>query len=143
MKKLLNKKWYHVVLIILLLFFIGCTVSKLAAEKDKLGSEIPDEAPAAMPPKFETGPATYAVEIYGDGFTESELMVNRGDTVIWKNMREGKLKTALIQGTKNCVYLKGKLLQPDEKFEWTFMEEGKCQVMDAVTKVHFMDVIVK
>ncbi|PIN74213.1 hypothetical protein COV20_01200 [Candidatus Woesearchaeota archaeon CG10_big_fil_rev_8_21_14_0_10_45_16] len=80
-------------------------------------------------------PAFYIIRIDQKGFKPAFLEVKVGDTVEWQNIRSTyRLNKALIVGSWLCGHFQSPLLQINDTFSWTFTQEGKCQIVDAVTK---------
>jgi plastocyanin len=85
----------------------------------------------------------HRIKITEDGFEPEELTINVGDKVIWQNVRDGRLKKALVLGSRQCINIKSNSLETGDTFEWTFNQAEKCIFVDAITKYQTGEVNVK
>ncbi len=119
----------------------GC-VQKLgdSAKTELAVSPLPAEKAATTPSVAET---ERVVLVKDNGFEPSELTINAGDTVVWKNARSGRLTTAIIQGSKQCVNIKSPLLKYGQEFRIKFSKPISCQIIEAITTDQISTIIVK
>ncbi|HLC52048.1 MAG TPA: hypothetical protein VJI98_02280 [Candidatus Nanoarchaeia archaeon] len=122
-------------LILIIVLLVGC--GPVVVEETK--------EPELVPPQLEelVSPAVHTIKITETGFEPSAITIKTGDTVVWENVRSGRLNTALVVGTKQCVFIKSKLLKTGETFEKTFDEVDTCQFLDAVTNTQLVKVIIE
>ena len=71
----------------------------------------------------------YVVKLTEDGFEPVKLNVKSGDKVVWKNERSAK---AMILGTRKCRDVKSKIFESGESYEYTFIEKGRCDIVDGI-----------
>ena len=83
------------------------------------------------------------VEITNDGFSPDELKIKVGETVVWKNVRSGKFKKAMIVGAQKCTPVRSKFYLPGEEFSWTFSEPLKCTIVDGMVTTQTMKLTVE
>jgi plastocyanin len=104
---------------------------------------------------IEKGPKTYLVKLVDGGFdmtsmkdlsTEdfdiSELNINVGDTIEWKNVRQGNYKIALLVGNQKCSNIKSGFFNSGESFSWTFNETGTCWISDGIFTTQAIKIII-
>ena len=101
-------------------------------------AEEEDEEPA---PPVERS-TTYTVNLIDGGFEVPEIYINAGDTVVWQNVREGRVSKAMIIGIKSCKKIKSPVFNPGDVFSWTFNEPGTCEIVGGIYTTQLMKVIV-
>lgn len=77
----------------------------------------------------------YVVELTDDGFSTRELNLKVGDTLQWKNTRQGRFgryTDAFIIGGWDCPTIKSEILHPEDTFTHTFTEPGRCTITDGI-----------
>lgn len=89
------------------------------------------------------GPQTKIVLLNSDGFEHTQLKIKVGDTVEWKNVRDGTPNLAMVLGVRNCFDVKSGILNNGESFSWTFEEAETCQIVDGILTTKSMKVIVE
>ncbi len=106
---------------------------------------IPEQNISAVPKTIPAEPTakSHTVLLIGGGFEIREVRIKAGDTVIWKNEREGRYSKALVLGTKACAKLKSSFFGPGELFRWKFEAPGECVVVDGIYTTQTMKVIVE
>lgn len=82
------------------------------------------------------------VEMNPNGFSPDEITIKAGDSIVWRNTREGRLGRGMILGTRLCAEVKSGMFGPGESFEWTFTKPGSCIVVDGVLTTKTMTVTV-
>jgi len=83
------------------------------------------------------------VEITDDGFSPDVLNIKSGETIIWKNVRDGQFKKSMIVGAQKCIKVRSEFYQPGEEFSWTFTEPLKCTIVDGMVTTQTMKIIVE
>jgi predicted nucleic acid-binding protein/plastocyanin len=91
-----------------------------------------DEVIEDLPLEVISGPTTHEVLLNNEGFAETDIEINVGDTVVWKNGRTGSVKKALIIGTKKCRAAKSKVYNPGEQYSYTFTEPQLCVIAGGI-----------
>ncbi len=91
----------------------------------------------------EPGLATHTVKMVDGGFSVAELKVKAGDTVVWQNIRQGRFKTAMVMGVRECRGIKSGSFDSGESYRWTFEEAGECTVVDGIYTEETMKVVVE
>ena len=124
------------VLVILTLFIslVGC--------QEEVTENLVETEPASFQDFLDKeNVKTYQVKITDDGFEPPVIQIKVGETIEWENVR--KNKKAQIIGIKQCYKVKSKLLNPGEKFNWTFQVAEPCTVVDVVIKGHLNKITVE
>ncbi|MFH1276698.1 MAG: hypothetical protein ABIH82_06320 [Candidatus Woesearchaeota archaeon] len=89
---------------------------------------------------------THIVDLIDGGFdvdpTTKSISIAVGDTVEWKNIRDGSFKKAMIIGTRNCNKIKSKIYDVGESYSWKFDQAGTCLIADGIYTRQAMSVIV-
>jgi plastocyanin len=79
--------------------------------------------------------STHIIAIGNTQFHPDKLIIRKGDTIIWKNVRDHpRLKKAIIVGPVLCGRFESEIFMPEESYQWTFEKEGKCTIVEAVGK---------
>lgn len=86
-------------------------------------------SPAVVEP---TTTQSHIIDVEKLKFTPDTITINTGDTIVWRNTREGRWNTFQLVGTRECYDLKSPLLGEGEQFEWTFEHPMKCTVVDII-----------
>ena len=90
------------------------------------------------------GSTTHTVNLIDGGFELSKINIEVGDTVVWQNVRDGKIKKAMVIGaTNNCRRLKSKVFLPGDMYSWTFEKVGTCTVVGGIYTTQAMKVIIE
>lgn len=109
-------------------------------------SEIVEEAAVpevGVPPVVELEPQSTYVVLDGVGFGVKEVRIKVGETVAWKNEREGRQQKAMVLGTQWCAFVKSGFFNPGEVYRATFNKAGTCTVVDGMYTTELMKVIVE
>ena len=93
-------------------------------------------------PVIEVGPQSVYVSLIGVGFSVPEVTIKVGETVAWKNEREGRQQRAMVLGTQWCAFVKSGFFNPGEVYRATFNKIGTCTVVDGMYTTETMKVIV-
>jgi len=104
---------------------------------------------------IEIGPKTHIIKLIDGGFdmtsmkdlsTEDfgiyELNIKEGDTIEWKNVRQGNYKIGLLVGNRKCSNIKSGFFNSGESFSWTFNESETCWVSDGIFTTQAIKVII-
>lgn len=94
-------------------------------------------------PEVERVPESTYVTLSGVGFEVKEVRIKVGETVAWKNEREGRQTKAMVLGTQWCAFVKSKMFGPGEVYRATFNKAGTCTVVDGMYTTELMKVIVE
>lgn len=89
-----------------------------------------------------SGPETHTIEMNDEGFSTGELTIKAGDTIVWQNVRQGRMKGAMVIGMRECRDAKSGLFNPGESFSWTFKEAGICTIVDGIYTEEEMKIVV-
>ena len=103
--------------------------------------EAEEEVETAPPAEPEI--TTHTIEMDNDGFEEDSITINVGETVSWKNVRTGTLKTAMVIGTQSCRNAKSGIFNNGETYSYTFDEAMTCTIVDGILTTTSMKVIVE
>ena len=102
---------------------------------------LPEEE---LPPAVELGPQSTYVILTDVGFGVPEVRIKVGETVAWKNEREGRQPKAMVLGTQWCsTIVRSRLFGPGEVYRATFTKAGTCTVVDGMYTTELMKVIVE
>ncbi len=102
---------------------------------------LPEEE---LPPAVELGPQSTYITLTDVGFGVPEVRIKVGETVAWKNEREGRQTKAMVLGTQWCsTIVKSSLFGPGEVYRATFNKAGACTVVDGMYTTEMMKVIVE
>ena len=97
-----------------------------------------------VPPVVELEPQSTYVILDGVGFGEvKEVKIKVGETVAWKNEREGRQQKAMVLGTQWCAFVKSGFFNPGEVYRATFNKAGTCTIVDGMYTTELMKVIVE
>ena len=88
-------------------------------------------------------PTINVVNMVDTGFSQPQIVINKGESVTWKNTRSGKVKMAMIVGTQSCRDARSGIFLTGEEFSYTFDKSGSCQVVDGIMTTKLMKVIVR
>ncbi len=116
-------------------------VDTTAPEEELLEEEIVEEAPLLE--EVENRTASHYVNLVEGGFEIEEITIKVGETVAWKNEREGYVNKAMILGTKQCQPIRSGIFMPGEVFRWTFTKAETCVIVDGIYTTEMMNVIVQ
>jgi plastocyanin len=83
------------------------------------------------------------VEITNDGFSPDVLTIKVGETVVWKNVRNGNFKKSMIVGAQKCTKVRSDFYLPGEEFSWTFTEPLKCTFVDGMVTTQTMKLTIE
>ncbi len=109
----------------LFIFLIGC--------QEEVTEPLVENEPASLQDFLDKeNVKTYRIKITDNGFEPPGLNIKVGETVEWENVR--KNTKAQVIGTKQCYKVKSQLLQPGEKFNYTFNVVEPCTIVDVVVK---------
>lgn len=127
------------------LFSILCILLVVSCVPEALEQQVEPEEPELVPPQLVESslPSRHIIKITNTGFEPDLIIIKTGDTVVWENIRTGKINTALVAGTRQCVAIKSKLLKPGETFEKVFDEVNTCQFVEGVTNTHLVKVFIE
>jgi len=104
--------------------------------------ESETEEPDKITGNFVASP-TNVINMVETGFSQPQIVINKGETVTWENTRTGKVNIALIIGTKLCRDIKSKILKSGEDYSYTFEKSGTCTIVDGIMTTKLMKVIVR
>ncbi len=144
-------------LIVLSLFIVACAPSEKALEStaSEGAKEIVKEEPVEevveepadvveeVAEEAEAAGSIHTVKVTDAGFNPDQVSINAGDTVVWENVRTGKINNAMILGTKLCTKIKSEIFAPGETFEWTFDDPEPCTIVDGIYTNKVMKVLVE
>ncbi|PIN76604.1 hypothetical protein COV17_01845 [Candidatus Woesearchaeota archaeon CG10_big_fil_rev_8_21_14_0_10_36_11] len=88
-------------------------------------------------------PKTHVIEMTGIGFGKDVLTINVGDTVEWKNSRNGGYTNAMVIGTMWCRDVKSSIFEPGLSYQYTFTETGTCTIVDGIFTTETMKVVIE
>ena len=84
-------------------------------------------------PPTEERETVHTMPLVGVGFPENVFTIKVGDTIEWKNEREGlRYDKAMIVGTRLCSRVKSPLYSIGESYKYTFTQKGTCLIVDGV-----------
>jgi plastocyanin len=110
--------------------FIEEEVIEIVVGKEIIvGDEIDEETEVDEELEVEEDPI---VQLIDGGLDKDKLSVSVGDTVVFKNVRDGHYKIGLVVGNRECRDLKSGFFGAGESFGWTFTEPQTCWVSDAI-----------
>ena len=112
----------------------------------QLGTNKSEEQDTEEPDKITANivaPPINVIEMVATGFSQSQIIINKGETVTWKNVRSGKVKMAMIVGTQSCSKARSGIFNTGEEYSYTFDKSGSCQVVDGIITTQLMKVIVR
>ncbi len=125
----------------------GAAVAEEAAEEnDTEETLIPEEEIVLEETarEIERVPESTYVILSGIGFEVKEVRIKVGETVAWKNEREGRQTKAIVLGTQWCSSIvRSKMFGPGEVYRATFNKAGTCTVVDGMYTTELMKVIVE
>ncbi len=125
----------------------GAAVAEEPTKNESLKEEAAEEI--AIPevevqPAAELGPQSTYVTLTDVGFGVPEVRIKVGETVAWKNEREGRQQKAMVLGTQWCsTIVKSRLFGPGEVYRATFNKAGTCTVVDGMYTTETMKVVVE
>lgn len=103
-----------------------------------------EEAVEEASPELERVPESTYITLTGVGFGVPDVHIKVGETVAWKNEREGRQTKAMVLGTQWCSgIVRSKLFGPGEVYRATFNKAGTCTVVDGMYTTELMKVIVE
>ncbi|MBT4539835.1 hypothetical protein HOI26_05390 [Candidatus Woesearchaeota archaeon] len=70
------------------------------------------------------------VSITPEGFFPREIIVNPGDSVVWRNDR--RYWESSVIGVRDLHMMQSEILSPGETFLWTFNEPGEYTYVDVI-----------
>ena len=121
----------------------GAAVAEEPADIDVSTEEVAISEEEIQPP-VELGPQSTYVILTDVGFGLPEVRIKVGETVAWKNEREGRQTKAMVLGTQWCsAIVKSRLFGPGEVYRATFTKAGTCTVVDGMYTTEIMKVIVE
>jgi len=95
-------------------------------------------------PIIEPGPQSAYITLIEGGFEIPEVRIKVGETVVWKNEREGRQQRAMVLGTQWCsTIVRSGFFGPGEVYRATFSQAGTCTVVDGLYTTEMMKVIVE
>lgn len=126
----------------------GAAVSAEAvAENTSAEAIVPEEETTPVEeasPEIERVPESTYITLTGVGFGLPEVRIKVGETVAWKNEREGRQTKAIVLGTQWCSSIvRSKMFGPGEVYRVTFNKAGTCTVVDGMYTTELMKVIVE
>ena len=126
----------------------GATVAVEPEIMDTLAKETEMVEEAAVPdveaqPVVELEPQSTYVILNGVGFGVKEVRIKVGETVAWKNEREGRQQKAMVLGTQWCAFVKSGFFNPAEVYRATFNKAGTCTVVDGMYTTETMKIVVE
>lgn len=94
--------------------------------------------------EIERVPESTYITLTDVGFGVPEVRIKVGETVAWKNEREGRQQKAMVLGTQWCSSIvRSTLFGPGEVYRATFNKVGTCTVVDGMYTTELMKVIVE
>ena len=72
----------------------------------------------------------HLVEVINETFSPSTLTIKIGDTVTWKNMRDGYYGKVMIVGSRECRTIRSGILEKGQTFSYTFNQTDSCIITD-------------
>ncbi len=130
----------------------GAAVSEEAVpENTSAEAIVPEEEITAVEETVEEAsteiervPESTYITLTGVGFGVPDVHIKVGETVAWKNEREGRQTKAMVLGTQWCSgIVRSKLFGPGEVYRATFDKKGTCTVVDGMYTTELMKVIVE
>ncbi len=100
-----------------------------------------EASPQASP--VEIGPQSVYVSLIEGGFEAPEVRIKIGETVAWKNEREGRQPRAMVLGTQWCSFVRSGIFGPGEVYRASFNRTGTCTIVDGMYTTETMKVIVE
>ena len=85
----------------------------------------------------------HVVKLIEGGFSEKELTIKAGDTIVWKNERTGRVKKGLVFGNQKCRDVKSSFIMAGEEFSWTFEKPMFCLISDGIYTTQSLKVTVE
>lgn len=111
-------------------------------EQEPLEEEVVvEEAPIVE--ELQNRTISHYVNLIEGGFEVPEITIKVGETVAWKNEREGYVSKAMVLGTKQCQPIRSGMFGPGEVFRWTFTKAETCIIADGIYTTETMKVIVE
>ena len=111
-------------------------------DEEPLNEEINvEEAPVLE--EIQNRTTSHYVSMIESGFEVPEITIKVGETVAWKNEREGHVSKAMVLGTKQCQPIRSGTFLPGEVFRWTFTKAETCIIVDGIYTTQTMKVIVE
>ena len=86
---------------------------------------------------------THTVKMTSSGFNPDKLYIKLGDTVVWENVRSGKINKAMIIGVRECRQIRSDFLKSGESFSWTFIAPVTCTIADGVMTTKESKIVVE
>ncbi len=111
-------------------------------EEEESSAEPADELTGSVVAE-EDLPQTHAVDLIEGGFSTDSITIKVGDSVVWKNEREGRYTKGLIIGAQKCRAVRSDFLAPGDSFTWTFTKAETCLIVDGIYTTEVMKVIVE
>ncbi|MBS3165894.1 hypothetical protein J4444_02110 [Candidatus Woesearchaeota archaeon] len=99
----------------------------------------PTETAPVVPSARETRKVVNLIE---GGFAVDKIDILVGDTIEWKNVRDGKMNKAMIVGSTGCEKVKSSIYLPGKSYEYTFTKPVKCVIVDGIFTTQTMKVVV-
>jgi hypothetical protein len=114
------------------------------SEVEEVSIEEPEEVVEEVPEEqiIPEGPRTRKIHLIDGGFSSSALTIRVNDTVLWKNVREGRYNMALVLGNRECRDVKSSLFYLGDSYNFTFTEPMKCWVSDGIYTTQAMEITV-
>jgi plastocyanin len=135
--------------IITIFLLVGCSTevivepTPIETPEPEPVPEVIEDTPVVEPEVVEVAETTHQVEINKNGFEPKEIDIKVGDTVVWKNVRSGRLDKTMILGSQSCVNIKSAILMPGDEFSHTFEKVRECTFIDAITTTQIMKIVVE
>lgn len=94
--------------------------------------------------EIERVPESTYITLTDVGFGVPEVRIKVGETVAWKNEREGRQSKAMVLGTQWCSSIvRSTLFGPGEVYRATFNKAGTCTIVDGMYTTELMKVVVE
>lgn len=167
----MNKSLVLVSILVISLLLIACTPKPQVTDEESgnlaeageseqpaeqlTGGAVAEEATAeetaAEPVQKATAPPSqpgidllrvHVIEVTDNGFVPNELAIKVGETVVWKNVRTGKVDKTMIVGNRQCSNIKSNIFGPGGTFSWTFDHADECTIVDGIFTTKLSKIII-
>jgi outer membrane murein-binding lipoprotein Lpp len=127
------------ILVICSLILIGCSSDNTDVEPNIPIDPIQAGAEQEINAEVDTlkqDVTIHQVSLTDNGMSPDNLHIKVGETIVWTNQRTQN--KAQIIGAQVCATIKSPLLGKGEKFNYTFQNRLRCNIIDSVFVGSFM-----
>lgn len=102
------------------------------------------EQEVAADVEFDSQVKVHAVQVTNSGFEPATLTIGLGDTVEWKNVRDGRIRDAMVTGARfPCKEIKSGVIDSGDTYSFVFEEKGSCTVVDSITTTQASEIVIE